>query len=196
MSEFSTANYNINRFDKTAGVPTAQVDKQGEMQTANKWKQIADGIGMFADKGGEAYAAKINRDRRDEAEARRKEIEARQEKNRKENEARIEAERLNALYGDKNWQELSEAEKEEKYVFPPTKEEQTRKRSILTKDQKDNKYLKEAYQQKRTEGSLKKHQAEWDAVAPNLVDRVVKRWREQKSNPDGEKILLNLLLQN
>ena len=189
MSEFSTANYNINRFDKTAGVPTAQVDKQGEMQTANKWKQIADGIGMFADKGGEAYAAKINRDRRDEAEARRKEIEARQEKNRKENEARIEAERLNALYGDKNWQELSEAEKEEKYVFPPTKEEQTRKRSILTKDQKDNKYLKEAYQQKRTEGSLKKHQAEWDAVAPNLVDRVVKRWREQKSNPDGEKDL-------
>ena len=189
MSEFSTANYNINRFDKTAGVPTAQVDKQGEMQTANKWKQIADGIGMFADKGGEAYAAKINRDRRDEAEARRKEIEARQEKNRKENEARIEAERLNALYGDKNWQELSEAEKEEKYVFPPTKEEQTRKRSILTKDQKDNKYLKEAYQQKRTEGSLKKHQAEWDAVAPNLVDRVVKRWREQKNNPDGEKDL-------
>ena len=80
MSEFSTANYNINRFDKTAGVPTAQVDKQGEMQTANKWKQIADGIGMFADKGGEAYAAKINRDRRDEAESRRKEIEARKEK--------------------------------------------------------------------------------------------------------------------
>ena len=189
MSEFSTANYNINRFDRTANVPTGKVDQQAEMQTANKWKKIADSIGMFADKGGEAYKAKVNRDRRDEAEARRKEIEARQEKNRKENEARIEAERLNALHGDKDWQELNEAEKEEKWASPHTDKELIRKRSILTKDQKDNKYLKEAYQQKRTEGSLKKHQAEWDAVAPNLVDRVVKRWREQKNNPDGEKDL-------
>ena len=80
MSEFSTANYNINRFDRTANVPTGKVDQQAEMQTANKWKKIADSIGMFADKGGEAYKAKVNRDRRDEAEARRKEIEARQEK--------------------------------------------------------------------------------------------------------------------
>ena len=110
----STANYDIRRFDQTASVPTAQIDPNSGMEHAKHLQGFADAIGMFADKGGNAYKAKINKDRRDEAEARRKEIEARQEKNRKENEARVEAERIyTETGGGKSWQELNEKEKTE-----------------------------------------------------------------------------------
>ena len=58
--------------------------------------------------------------------------------------------------------------------------------SIITKEQSQDDFLKNAYQQKRTEGVLKKQQSDWDAVAPNLVDKVYDEWRLQRNNDDGE----------
>jgi len=188
MSEFSTANYNINRFDKTASVPTAQVDKQAEMQTANKWKQIADGIGMFADKGGEAYAAKLNRDRRDEAEARRKKAEAQQEENIQKNLALIKAEKIyTETGGAKSWHELNEEEKDFQVESNKMGMQAPGVGKItLSEADKKNKFLKEAYQTKRTAAILKKHQANWNEVAPNLVDKVYEEWYAQRNTEGGE----------
>ena len=192
--QYSQAGLQLGRFDKSAAVPTGQAT--ADMSEANKWKGIADAIGMFADKGGEAYAAKINKERRDEAKKRSDEAYARQEKNRKENEARIEAERIyTETGGGKSWEELSEEEKTHFIQTPDTDEIKNKgtkqlpsktKPSILTKEQSQDEFLKNAYQQKRTEGVLKKQQSDWDAVAPNLVDKVYDEWKLQRNNDDGE----------
>ena len=60
--QYSQAGLQLGRFDKSAAVPTGKAT--ADMSEANKWKGIADAIGMFADKGGKAYAAKLDREKR------------------------------------------------------------------------------------------------------------------------------------
>ena len=212
MADYSTQSVNLGRFDKSAGVP--DLERGGpDMGEANRYKGIADMLGTFAKSGGDAYAAKVNRDRRDEDDKRRKEIEARQEKNRKENEARIEAERIyTETGGAKSWKELTEEEQKvlvSEFHGPDKsragwnrgatgdkrlgtwKRDQgefhiktVKKGKYLDSFQKNNQYLKEAYQQKRTEAVLTKQQADWDKVAPNLVDKVYDEWRDQRNDKD------------
>ncbi|QDP49597.1 MAG: hypothetical protein Unbinned202contig1000_3 [Prokaryotic dsDNA virus sp.] len=188
--QYSQAGLQLGRFDRSANVPTGKATV--DMSEANKWQGLADAIGMFADKGGKAYVAKLNREKRDEAKRRADEAYARQEKNRKENEAKIEAERLYALHGDKNWDELTEAEKEEQINIPESwrthagADTGTVKFKVLKDEQAQDEFLKNAYQQKRTEGVLKKQQADWDAVAPNLVDNIYQEWKDQRNNKDPE----------
>ena len=188
MAQYSTESVNLGRFDKSASVPDLERGRP-DMGKANRYKEIADALGVFGKGTVEVLGSKIERERRDEAEKRRKEIEARQEKNRKENEARIEAERFyTETGGTKSWKELTEEERERETGHPHVHEggKYTTKEKVLTKDQRESTFLKEAYQQKRTEAVLTKQQADWDVVAPNLVDKVYDQWRDQRNNDDGE----------
>ena len=107
----STENYNIRRFDQTAGVPQSPTIAP-DMSTANKWKGLADGITSLTDAAGNAYKAKLAQEERAEAKRRRDEAYARQQKTIKEEENRIEAELIYNQSGGKSWHELNEEEKD------------------------------------------------------------------------------------
>ena len=214
MAEYSTASFDTGRYDKSAAVPQLE-RRQADLSYSNELMTFAKGLeGMGQSMGNMAIAQK-NQAARAEAKKKADEAFARQEKTRKENEARVEAERLyTETGGGKSWQELSE-EKRSKYVsefYGPDKSRAgwnsgaagdkrlgTWKRDqgdlrlktvksgkYLTKEQSQDEFLKNAYQQKRTEGVLKKQQADWDAVAPNLVDKVYDEWELQRGDKDPE----------
>ena len=98
----STENYNIRRFDQTAGVPQAPKVTH-YLSAANKWQGLADAINTLSDKAGGAYKAKLAQEERAEAKRRRDEAYARQQKAIKEDEAKIEAELLYNQSGGKSW---------------------------------------------------------------------------------------------
>ena len=54
--QYSQAGLQLGRFDRSANVPTGKATV--DMSEANKWQGLADAIGMFADKGGDAYVDK------------------------------------------------------------------------------------------------------------------------------------------
>ena len=112
MADYSTQSVNLGRFDKSAGVP--DLERGGpDMGEANRYKGIADMLGTFAKSGGDAYAAKVNRDRRDAAQKRANEAYARQEQSRKKNEAEIRAIQIETETGGSlSWDELTRKEKE------------------------------------------------------------------------------------
>lgn len=181
----STENYNIRRFDRTAGVPQSPTIAP-DMSAANKWQGLADAINTLSDKGGGAYKAKLAQEERAELRKRRDEAYARQQKKIKEDEDRIEAELLYNQSGGKSWHELNEEEKD--FQVENTKMGMQAPgvgKLPLTKDQKESQGLKEAYQLRRTDAVLEKQQADWDQVAPNLADKVYDEWLDQKDDPDG-----------
>jgi len=192
MAEYSTASFDTGRFDKSAGVPQLDQSRGPDLTASNELMSFAKGLEGLGQSMGNMAIAQKNQAARAEAKKRAEEAFARQEKTRKENEARIEAERLyTETGGGKSWQELSEEEKANLSQASDVNEIQNKgiaqeKPRYLTKEQSQDTLLKNAYQQKRTEGVLKKQQADWDAVAPNLVDKVYDEWVLQRLDKDPE----------
>lgn len=192
MAEYSTASFDTGRFDKSAGVPQLDQSRGPDLTASNELMSFAKGLEGLGQSMGNMAIAQKNQAARAEAKKKAEEAFARQEKTRKENEARVEAERLyTETGGGKSWQELSEEEKANLSQVPDANEIENKgiaqeKPRYLTKEQSQDTLLKNAYQQKRTEGVLKKQQADWDAVAPNLVDKVYDEWELQRGDKDPE----------
>ena len=110
MAEYSTASFDTGRYDKSAPVPQLE-RRQADLSYSNELLTFAKGLeGMGQSMGNMAIAQK-NQAARAEAKKKRDEAFARQEKTRKENEAKVEAERIyTQTGGGKSWEELSEEE--------------------------------------------------------------------------------------
>ena len=209
MAEYEQATINYGKFEKQSNAPDfaryASAD-EGLTAQAKQAAQTAEMLNMFAKEGGAAYQAKVNKDRRDAVEARRKEMEARQKLARDKNLAEIEAERLRRLHGGTAWDTLTKDEVKnvttKKETVEPNRaftqgEGSSRtvsltpeKQSKLTEDQKTNKLLKAAYQRRTTEAALKREQIEFDELTPTLVTNLRQQFLDQKDlrDEDGNRV--------
>jgi len=208
MAEYEQATVNYGKFDKSAAAPDlgsyASAD-EGLTASAKQAAQTAEMLNMFAKEGGAAYKAKINKDRRDAVEERRKAIEARQKLARDKNLAEIEAERLRRLHGGTAWDTLekeTETSRQTEFHGPDKSKpwvesidgagiirhgENTRRRvkkGKLSYFQKNNKLLKAAYQRRTTEAALKREQIEFDELTPTLVTNLRQQFLDQKDLRD------------
>jgi len=199
MAEYDTSTANYGRADKSFTAPDlaryAGPDAGAEA-SAKQAATTAKALSMFAKNGMDAYAATINKDRRDAAEARRQAAEARQKLARDKNLAEIEAERLRRVHGGTAWEKLENFSEEFSPKTPDVNEIQkkglnpTKLPDKLSTDQKENKLLKDAYQRKTTEAALKREQIEFDELTPTLVTNLRQKFLDQKDLTDenGNKV--------
>ena len=193
MAEYDTSSANYGRADKSFTAPDlaryAGPDAGAEA-IAKQAATTAKALSMFAKGGMDAYAATINKDRRDAAEARRQAAEARQKLARDKNLAEIEAERLRRVHGGAAWEKLENFSEEFSPKTPDVNEIQkkglnpTKLPDKLSTDQKENKLLKAAYQRRTTEAALKREQIEFDELTPTLVTNLRQQFIDQKDLTD------------
>lgn len=193
MAEYDTSSANYGRADKSFTAPDlaryAGPDAGAEA-IAKQAATTAKALSMFAKDGMDAYAATINKDRRDAAEARRQAAEARQKLARDKNLAEIEAERLRRVHGGAAWEKLENFSEEFSPKTPDVNEIQkkglnpTKLPDKLSTDQKENKLLKDAYQRRTTEAALKREQIEFDELTPTLVTNLRQQFIDQKDLTD------------
>ena len=194
MAEYDTSTANYGRADKSFAAPDlarhAGPDA-GAVASAKQAATTAKALSMFAKDGMDAYAATINKDRRDAAEARRQATEARQKLARDKSLAEIRANELQLESGGKAFGELSKTEKAGLSQEPDINEIQNKgeaqpKPKLITEDEKSNKLLKDAYQRKTTEAVLKREQIEFDEASPELVTSLWQQFLDQKKNTQQE----------
>jgi len=212
MAEYDTSTISYGKFEKQSNAPDfasyASAD-ESLTKSATQAAQTADLLKMFAKEGGAAYQAKVNKDRRDAAEKRREEMEARQKLARDKNLAEIEAERLRRLHGGTAWDTLEKAtessvksefhgpDRTKPYVAGSDYTEsgiirygkqrhRTVKKGKLSYFQKNDKLLKAAYQRKTTEAALKREQIEFDELSPTLVTSLRQQFLDQKDLRDED----------
>ena len=194
---YSTASFDTGRFDRSAGVPQLDQSRGPDLTASNEMLNFAKGLDGLAQSGANMAIQQKNEEARAETKKRVQANAARQEKTRKENEAKIKAEYYyNKHGGSKDWTQLTEEERAEATDVGVSSEgvvQTTQGDSVdpsstpktFSKMDADDKFLKEAYQLKRVDSLLVKHQKNWDVVAPNLVDKVFDEWKLQKDAPDG-----------
>jgi hypothetical protein len=201
MAEYDSSTINYGKFEKQSNAPDfARYASADESLTASAKQaaQTAEMLNMFAKEGGAAYQAKVNKDRRDAVEARRKEMEARQKLARDKNLAEIEAERLRRVHGGEAWDTLEKEKLEstDEYRDKNTYEENLASGGLIKKgklshlrknDKQSNEQLaliKAAYQRKTTEAALKREQIEFDELTPTLVTNLRQQFLDQKDLKD------------
>ena len=144
MAEYDSSTINYGKFEKQSNAPDfaryASAD-EGLTAQAKQAAQTAEMLNMFAKEGGAAYQAKVNKDRRDAVEARRKEMEAKQKLATDKSLAEIRANELQLESGGKAFGELSETEKAGLSQEPDINEIQNQgvaqsKPKLITKDEK------------------------------------------------------------
>ena len=212
-SDYDTSTVNYGQFEKQSNVPDFARYAAGDPNAgrlggelgklvgakASDMAQLSEMLETFGKGGKEAYMAKVNKDRRDAAEARRKEIEARQKLAREKSLAEIRAQELQLESGGKAWGELNEKEKFDPSSAKPEfaldvegKTIEENKKQLLAKGEKSNELLKAAYQQKSTEKVLQREQIEFDEASGPLVTSLRQQFLDQKNQVDEEGNLIGV----
>ena len=187
MTEYSTASFDTGRFDKN-GVPQLDQSRGPDLTASNELMSFAKGLEGLAASGQNMAIAQKNQEARAEKEKRAKEIYARQEKTQKENEAKARAELLWNKHGG-TWNDLTEKEKAEAQAGISS-EGVVQKRNVLSEKEKSDEYLKEAYQLKRYDSLLVKHQVNWNKTSPHIVNELYDEWLLQKNTEGGSQDFL------
>ena len=206
MAEYDSSTVNYGKFEKQSNAPDfaryasadpdagrlgGELGKMGVKASASQMAQTAEMLNMFAKEGGAAYKAKINKDRRDAAEARRKEMEAKQKLARDKSLAEIRANELQLESGGIAFGDLSTTEKAGLSQEPDINEIQNQgvapsKPKLITKDEPNYELVKAAYQRKNTEAALRREQIEFDEASPVLVTSLRQQFLDQKDLRDED----------
>ena len=194
MAEYDSSTVNYGKFEKQSNAPDfaryASADPALQAK-ANQAAQTAEMLKTFGNSAMGAYESKVRKDRRDAAEARRKEMEAKQKLARDKSLAEIRANELQLESGGIAFGDLSTTEKACLSQEPDINEIQNQgvapsKPKLITKDEPNYELVKAAYQRKNTEAALRREQIEFDEASPVLVTSLRQQFLDQKDLRDED----------
>ena len=189
----SYSTFDTGRFDKSAGVPQLDQSRGPDQSVSNEMLAFAEGVSGLAQSGGNMTIQQRNKEIRAENKKRLQKNAAKQDKAIKENEAKINAELYYRKFGgSKSWNELTREEKNDNVgissegIVQTTQLDAVKNTGVLTQEEKDDTFLKEAYQLKRADARLVQEQHTWNAVAPTVVTNLFSEWQtKHQADPDN-----------
>ena len=185
MAEYSTASLDLGRFDKN-GVPQLDQSTGPDLTASNEMLAFATGLKGLGSSMANMQIDQKNEESRAENKKKYEATAAKQDKAIKENEATINAELYYRKFGgSKSWNELTREAKADVGIssegtVQTTQLDTVKDTGILSQEEKDDTFLKEAYQLKRADALLVQEQHNWDKVAPTLVTNLFSEWQTQK----------------